>query len=510
MAESPAGQIPSPFILVIFGATGDLTSRKLIPAIYSLFRRQLLPDKFMVIGFARRDNTDQGFREQMCQAIETYSPDLAGDTQAWHAFASRLFYHQASFDDDSGFQSLRHRLDELAVDKKIVRNYLFYLACQPAQFSLIANQLQRAGLHREDPPCQSWSRLIIEKPFGWDLSSARRLDADISAVFREKQIFRIDHYLGKETVQNLLVLRFANSIFEPLWNQHYIDHVQISVCETVGVQNRGPYYEQAGALRDIVQNHLMHLLSLVAMEPPFSLEPNAIRSEKVQVLKSLRPIPAECVRSNVVRAQYSSGTIRGREVCGYRQEERVASDSNTETFVAFKAMIDNWRWAGVPFYLRTGKRMPARITEIGIHFKHVPRVLFSALSEIETNWLSIRIQPNEGISLRFQVKAPGPAMQVKPLEMDFSYAAAFGQEPPEAYERLLLDAALGDQTLFIRNDEVEAAWSFIQPILECYDQQKEKPLPMYAAGTWGPRQGDDLITADGRKWQLMKRSSHKK
>ncbi|MBE3070372.1 MAG: glucose-6-phosphate dehydrogenase, partial [Planctomycetes bacterium] len=376
----------------------------------------------------------------------------------------------------------------------------------PSAFLDIVGGLAASGLARPGACGAPWSRIIIEKPFGRDLASARALNAAVLGVFAEGQVFRIDHYLGKETVQNILVLRFANSIFDPLWNQKHVDHVQVTVAETSGVERRGPYYEQAGALRDMLQCHIMHLVSLVAMEPPVALEPDAIRDEKVKVMRSLRPIPPACVAEGVVRAQYAAGTAGGQPAAGYRQEADVAPDSATETYVAMKVFIDNWRWAGVPFYLRTGKRMPVRMTEISVHFKAVPRVLFGALARgpLEPNVLAIRIQPNDGISMRFQVKVPGPAMQVEPYQMDFGYADAF-QRAPEAYERLLLDAALGDSTLFTRSDEVEAAWAFVQPILDGCRTRPVRDLPTYPAGSWGPQEADDLIAADGRQWMLVRR-----
>jgi len=371
----------------------------------------------------------------------------------------------------------------------------------------VIEQLRDAGLARRGAVEAPWARLILEKPFGRDLASARQLNALLGAAFSENQIFRIDHYLGKETVQNILVLRFANSIFEPIWNHKHVDHVQITVSETIGVEGRGAYYEQAGALRDIVQNHMMHLLCLVAMEAPTSLAPDAVRDEKVKVLGVLRPIARECLANGVVRGQYGPGEVLGRAAPGYVEEDGVPEDSDTETFVAFQALVDNWRWAGVPFYLRTGKRMPARITEVSVHFRALPQVLFNAppFGPMPPNILALRIQPNEGISMRFQVKVPGPAMRIEPFQMDFGYTGAFGREPPDAYERLLLAAALGDPTLFTRSDEVEAAWAFVGPVIEGCRGRPTK-LPVYPAGSWGPQEADALIGADGRAWLLTRRS----
>jgi len=505
--EPNAKNLPDPFTLVIFGASGDLTRRKLIPAVYALFSEGMLPEHFSVVGFARRDKTDDDFRAEMHSAVKQFSRIRPMDEETWARFARRLYYHRSSFEDEAGFRSLRQRLDEIAAAAGAPRNCLFYLATQPVSFGSIVQQLKNAGL-TGDGERIPWSRVIIEKPFGRDLESARALNAQISQAFAEEQIFRIDHYLGKETVQNILVLRFANSIFEPLWNQKYVDHVQITVSEAIGVEGRGKYYDQAGALRDMVQNHMMHLLCLVAMEAPITLDADAVREEKVKVLKALRIIPPRCVGDCVVRAQYTAGTCLGKSVPGYREEEGVSPDSPAETFAALKVFIDNWRWADVPFYLRTGKRLPARITEIGIHFKPVPQVLFNAgpTGPMEPNVLALRIQPNEGISLQFQVKEPGMAMRIRPFKMDFAYNTAFGKGPPDAYERLLLDAALGDPTLFTRSDEVEAAWAFITPILQGCCQRTGGRLSTYPAGTWGPKEADDLIAADGRRWMLTRRS----
>ncbi|MFW6158788.1 MAG: glucose-6-phosphate dehydrogenase [Planctomycetota bacterium] len=499
-------QRPPAFTLIIFGASGELTRQKLIPAVFSLFRQGLLPDGFRIIGAGRTGYDPGAFRRMLSEQMD-------GDREGWADFAGRLSYHRLDYEEPEDYRALRDRLESGAGR----HNALFYLGVPPSAIDSIIRRLGEAGLARPDPEGGAWSRIVIEKPFGRDLASARELNACLHAVFDESQVFRIDHYLGKETVQNIHVLRFANSIFEPIWNQKYVDHVQITVSETVGIGGRGSYYEQAGALRDMVQNHLMHLLCLVAMEPPSSLAPDEIRDAKVKVLTALRPIPRDCVGKDCVRAQYAAGAIRGEPVRGYRDEEDVAADSLTETFVAFKAYIDNWRWSDVPFYIRTGKRMPARVSEISVHFKAVPRVLFNtanAYSEtsrrrrpsgpLPPNILAIRIQPNEGISMRFQVKVPGPEMELDPFQMDFSYAEAFGRQPPDAYERLLLDAALGDQTLFTREDEVAAAWAFLEPILDAC-ARREAALAMYEAGTWGPKEADGLIEADGRRWTILRR-----
>ncbi|MBN1844637.1 MAG: glucose-6-phosphate dehydrogenase, partial [Sedimentisphaerales bacterium] len=487
---------PAEFCLVIFGASGDLTRRKLIPAVFHLFRQGLLPERFSVVGYARSEGDDQAFRQAMREALESAGTAAVWDAAGWERFARRLHYQRGAYDRQEDFRQLQDRLEQLAPAGGS-GNYLFYLATPPEAAVPIVRMLDQVKLNRRhvNQPSQApWSRIILEKPFGTDLDSARKLNRHITAGFAEPQIFRIDHYLGKETVQNLLVLRFANQIFEPIWNNKYVDHVQIAVTETLGMEGRGAYYDRAGALRDIVQNHMMHLLALLALEPPNSLRADAIRDEKVKVLQGLRPLAPQCVGEHVVRAQYAAGTIDGQPVAGYRQEAGVAADSRTETFVALKLCVDNWRWAGVPFYLRTGKRMPVRITEIGIHFKPIPNVLFgqAAFGAIPPNRLSIRIQPNEGISLQFQVKLPGPEMRIKPYKMDFSYVDSFKQSPPEAYERLLLDALLGDSTLFARGDEVEAAWSFLQPILDACPRQAAGPLPEYPAGSWGPSLADEM------------------
>jgi len=497
--------LPEPFTLVIFGASGDLTRRKLIPAVYALSCERLLPEGFSVVGFARRDKTDESFRGEMHEAVKLFSRVQPVDDATWRRFAAKLHYHRAGFDDPDGFRLLAERLSDIAREKNCPCNPLFYLATQPAFFVPIVEKLRDAGLVSRGAP---WSRVIVEKPFGRDLESARQLNKRLRCVFGEDQIFRIDHYMGKETVQNLLVFRFANSIFEPVWNQKYVDHVQITVSEILGVEKRGKYYDQAGALRDIVQNHMMHLLCLVAMESPIRLDADAVRDEKIKVLQALRPISPECAANGVVRAQYGAGTFMGKPAPGYLDEQDVAPDSVTETFVAFKAYIDNWRWAGVPFYLRTGKRLPTRLTEISIHFKQVPQILFNdnPATPMPPNVLTLRIQPREGISLRFQVKVPGLGVNIRPLEMDFGYAESFGKEPPEAYERLLLDAASGDSTLFTRSDEVEAAWAFVSPIIEGCTRAIVPRLPAYPAGTWGPKEADGLIEADGRRWELMRRS----
>lgn len=500
-----AAKTLDPFTLVVFGASGDLTTRKLIPAMFSLFCQDMLDKDSSFLGFARTEMTDKSFRERL-RATVRESLTCRGeavDEQTWADFASRLHYQQGSYDSPADFQALARRIRDLSAGGKAPGNCLYYLATPPAAFPLVVEQLGRAGMSAGTADGEPWTRIIVEKPFGRDLAGARELNERLRSVFDERQILRIDHYLGKETVQNIMVLRFANSIFEHLWSHDYIDHVQITVAESLGVGARGGYYDNAGALRDMVQSHMMNLLCLVAMEPPVALAPDAVRSEKVKVLESLRPIPPECAANGVVRAQYAAGTIDGEDVPAYRQAAGVAPDSRTETFVAFKVHVDNWRWADVPFYLRTGKCLPRRCTEISVHFKAVPNVLFNLppTGPLQPNVLTIRIQPDEGMSLAFQVKSPGLGMRIAPLKMDFGYAEAFGSAPRDAYERLLLDAAVGEATLFTRADEVEAAWRFLSPIIEGCSRCPDR-LPEYPAGTWGPKQADDLVGSDGRQWHL--------
>jgi glucose-6-phosphate 1-dehydrogenase len=491
--------------MVVFGASGDLTRRKLLPAIFQLWCQNHLPESAAIIGYSRSEKTDESFRNELCDSIRNSLHCHQGliDDSAWDAFASRIFYQQGAYDSPDDFAALSKRIEALNVERNAPGNCMHYLATPPSAFADIIRNLDCSSLARKgqsDP----WSRIVIEKPFGTDLQSARDLNRIAREVFDEDQIFRIDHYLGKETVQNIMVLRFANSIFEHIWRHDYIDHIQITAAESLGVGSRGGYYDKSGALRDMVQNHLMHLLCLVAMEPPVTLTADAIRDEKVKVLNALRPIPPLCAANGVVRAQYSSGEINGKTEPGYRQAENVPTDSRTETFVAFKAHVDNWRWTGVPFYLRTGKRLPRRCTEISIHFEDIPQILFNRppAGPLRPNVLTIRVQPNEGIALEFQTKAPGPAMNIEPLEMDFGYRESFGQAPPDAYQRLLLDAAVGDATLFTRSDEVEAAWAYVAPIIEGCSHDTAADMLQYPAGSWGPKEADELIQTDGNQWRL--------
>ena len=491
---------PAPCTMVIFGATGDLTHRKLVPALYNLQRERLLPPGFSVIGFARRDWSDAYFRDTLKQNLSEYSRSGL-DEQLWNSFAEGFSYNRSSFDDPQGYQALSKHLDELDEQRGTGGNRLFYLATPPESYPTIIEQIGAAGLNHS--PNGGWTRIIIEKPFGHDLDSARKLNDIVHKVFDESQVYRIDHYLGKETVQNILVFRFANGIFEPIWNRRYVQHVQITVAESVGVEGRANYYEQAGALRDMVQNHMMQLLTLTAMEPPVGYQADSVRDEKVKVLRAIRSIAPEEVEKYTVRGQYGPGTANGEPVPGYREEEGIAPDSQTETFVAMQLSVENWRWAGVPFFLRTGKRLPKRVSEIAIQFRSAPLMLFdnSLMSDFDPNTLVIKIQPDEGITLRFNSKVPGQVNQIRPVSMDFRYNAAFGVESPEAYERLLLDAMLGDSTLFTRSDEVEASWSLITPIRHGWDALPAQPFPNYEAGTWGPAAADQFIERFGAKWR---------
>jgi len=499
-------RIPEPATMVIFGASGDLARRKLLPALYSLTRDRLLPSRFAVLGFGRHAQDDDAFRDEMRRGCEEFARRRPVDAAVWSAFARNLFYQQGAYDDPAAFQRLKVRLDEIDRTLGLPGNRVFYLSTPPSTFAPIIRSLGQAELAPRPAPGRPFARVIIEKPFGVDLETARALNRQVHEILDERQIYRIDHYLGKETVQNLLVFRFANGIFEPIWNNHFIDHVQITGSETVGVEGRGGYFEQAGILRDMVQNHLLQVLSLAAMEPPIAFEADGVRDEKLKVLKALRQIPAGDFDRQVIRAQYAAGSIAGRAVPSYRAETGVDPRSTTETFVALKIFIDSWRWAGVPFYLRSGKRLPKRVTEIAIVFKEAPHLLFGKRADsIRPNVLSIRIQPDEGIALNFGSKLPGPAMEVAPVSMEFRYGSSFGFEPPEAYERLLLDCLLGDGTLFTRADEVEASWTWVSRIHRRWAEQAasgDMRLPEYAAGTWGPDEAERMMAADGRAWRL--------
>ena len=494
--------VPQPCAIVIFGATGDLTHRKLVPALYNIAADGEMPPAVAVIGFARRPKTDEQFRKEMEEATRQFSRQTVRD-EIWNGFARSLFYHQSEFGDEAGYKSLAERLDRLDKESGTRGNRLFYFAASPEQFETIIQNLRAAGLNRA--PNGGWARVILEKPFGTDLESARHLNRIIHSSFSENQTYRIDHFLGKETAQNILVLRFANAIFEPLWNARYIDHVQITAAETLGVENRAGYYETAGALRDMVQNHLLQLLCLVAMEPPTDLSADGIRDEKVKVVRSLRRFKREEVQVDVVRGQYTKGAIAGQPVVAYREEEKVDPKSQTETYVALRVLVDNWRWANVPIYIRVGKRLPKSATEISVHFKRAPQVLFNRESEVhDQNVLVIRIQPDEGISLRMEAKVPGTSFRIESVKMDFHYGTSFGKASPEAYERLLLDAMAGDPTLFARRDEVEQAWAFIDTIEQAWAAKKDAPeLYTYPAGSWGPEAADELLARDGRAWRRL-------
>jgi glucose-6-phosphate 1-dehydrogenase len=485
----PRERVIEPCSMVIFGATGDLTRRKLVPALYNLARARLLPSGFAVVAVARRPFTGDAFRDDMRRAVDTFSRSRPVIADVWDDFAKGIFYHQGEFSDPGTYAGLRATLEDVDRERGTRGNHIFYLATPPDHYAEIIRHLGEAGLggSARDP----WTRIIVEKPFGHDLRSACALNRCAQEVFSEEQIYRIDHYLGKETVQNIVVMRFANGIFEPLWNQKYIDHVQITVAEDLGMEGRGAYYDRAGALRDMVQNHMMQLLSLTAMEPPVAFQAEPVRNEKVKVLQSVRPIEDEDVARHVVRAQYTAGFVGGREVRGYVQEKGVAPESGTETYVAIRLFIDNWRWAGVPFYLRTGKRLPKRVTEIAVQFRQAPHLLFQG-ADIQPNVLAMRIQPDEGISLKMTSKGPG-AMVLQPVVMDFRYGSSFGAEPPEAYERLLLDCVAGDPTLFTRHDEVELAWQLMTGILDAWQGGAAAPHGSYPAGTWGPPEADEMV-----------------
>ena len=502
-----SARTPAPCTLIIFGATGDLTARKLLPALYNLSREGLVPGGFSLVGFGRRDWDAEKFREVMHQSATEHSRTQPINSAVWHSFSEGIFFVEGSFGDQAAFQALADCLNTIDQERGTHGNRLFYLATPPSAFDDIVAQLQAAGLNQNgaNPAYpDGWTRIIIEKPFGHDLASAHELNIKVNRVFDEQQVYRIDHYLGKETVQNLLVARFANAIFEPLWNRQYIDHVQITVAENLGIGSRAGFYEEAGALRDMVTNHMMQLLTLTAMEPPVRFEAEAVRNEKVKVLHALRLLHHGSIETHTLRAQYTQGAVNGAEVPGYRQEKGVADDSRTPTYVALRLEIDNWRWAGVPFYLRTGKRLAKRVTEIAIQFKRPPLLLFSeARDDIKPNVLALRIQPDEGVTLRFNAKQPGQRMDMQAVNMDFRYGTSFGVDAPEAYERLLLDAMIGDPTLFTRRDEVEAQWAIMTPILDRWAERDER-LPEYEAGTWGPYEADQFIQHDeGRTWRTL-------
>ena len=484
--------------VILFGASGDLAKRKVIPAMYDLAQYNSLGACYAIIGFARTPMTDETFRDNVGEAAKTISEVGPIDPQKWSGFASNLFYTAGDYSDPDSYVRLVGRLAELEAAKKLCGNRLFYLSTPPEVYPDIVEQLGRAGLARPNKP-NSWVRIIIEKPFGRDLTSAKQLNKIVLNVFEEKQIYRIDHYLGKDTVQNLLVLRFGNGIFEPLWNRNYVDQVQITASETLGVERRGGFYETAGALRDMIQSHVLQLTSLVAVEPPASFDATAVRNEKLKVLQSIRPFNLEMVAQWVVRGQYAPGKIADKSLPGYREEQGVKPDSRTETFVAMRLLVDNWRWAGVPFYLRTGKRLARRSTEIMIQFKRAPHIVFRE-REVEPNRLVLNIQPEEGVSVSFGAKRPGTEMSIGNVTMNFSYKEGFGGTTRSAYATLLNDCLRGDATLFDRGDSVEAAWSLVDPILDVWSAAKTAGVPVYSSGTWGPKESDQLLERDGRQW----------
>jgi len=505
--------MPQPCNVVIFGASGDLTFRKLIPALYNLAADGDLPPSTNIVGLARREKTDESWRQELRETTAKCSRSGINE-DVWASFSRRICYHCSEFGNAEGYRSLQQKLEQLDTEGSAIGNRLFYLSVSPTDYELILRQIAEAGLNKPRPG--AWSRVIVEKPFGTDLATAEDLNEAISVAFVERDTFRIDHYLGKETAQNVMVMRFANQIFESQWNSRYIDHVQITSAETLGVEARGPYYEKAGALRDMVQSHLLQLMCLTAMEPPTSLSADSVRDEKAKVVRSLRRLSPDDVATDIVRGQYAAGAINGKPVPAYRAEERVSPASMTETYVALKLHIDNWRWHGVPFYMRVGKRLAKGGAEIAVQFKEAPRVLFNADADapLGPNQLVIRIQPDEGISLRLQCKVPGSVLRIEPVKMDFHYGASFGKQSPEAYERLILDAMSGDATLFARRDEVQEAWKFVDAIENAWHGETRSTelgarkdgapgLFEYAAGTWGPKEADELLARDGRAWRRM-------
>ena len=502
--ENRASKNAEPCTLVIFGATGDLTAKKLIPALYNLAREGLLPAHFSCVGFARRPKSSDDFRNEMLEATNKYSRSKPVDSELWKKFSEQLHYHQGNFDDEKAYQTLGEFLNQLDTQVGTKGNRIYYLSTQPSDFLAVIQHLSQYNLIYPHETQDKWSRIIIEKPFGRDTNSAIDLQQKLMEHLNENQIYRIDHYLGKETVQNLLVFRFSNPIFESLWNHNYIDNIQITVAEEIGIGTRGHFWEEAGMVRDIIQNHAMQILTLVAMEAPTTLRADAIRGEKVKVLESLRPISLDHIDDFAVRGQYGPGFIKNEPIIGYRQEANVNPESTIETFAAFQLFVDNWRWSGVPFFIRAGKRLPKRATEIAITFKNAPGYLFQdSAAAIEPNVLVIRIQPDEGISLKFNCKVPALNAITQPVKMDFRYGNYFGSTPPEAYERLICDCMAGDNTLFARDDEVINSWKLFTPVLEHWQAHPSSDFPNYASGSWGPNEVDKMIEKAGRKWRLI-------
>ncbi|HSM38491.1 MAG TPA: glucose-6-phosphate dehydrogenase [Candidatus Limnocylindrales bacterium] len=500
-------RMPAPCTMVICGATGDLTERKLAPALYNLLLGGFLPPEFTVVGFARRDLSDDAFRDHLRDGINQFSRNRPVKKSIWDSFGRGVHYHRGDFDNPDAWAELSKLLDRIDRDRGTAGNRLFYLAVPPTLYPEIARQMDAAGLSESGEERgtgrMGWSRVIVEKPFGFDLPSAEKLNRELNRFFDEEQIYRIDHYLGKETVQNLAVFRFGNGLFEPIWNRRYIDSVQITVAETVGVEGRGEFYDETGALRDIVQNHALQLLATFAMEPPVEFRAADLRDEKLKVLRGVKPMTAAEVATQTVRGQYVSGWVEGHKLGAYRDEPEVAPDSETETYVAVRLGIESWRWAGVPFYLRTGKALPTRVTEVAVQFKSPPLTLFERAGAplIDPNILAVRIQPDEGILLRFGAKVPGQGMQIRNVNMDFRYGSSFAVDSPDAYETLLLDAMIGDASLFTRGDEVERAWAIVDPIRTAWESGSGGPIHFYGAGTWGPPAADELLQREGRSWR---------
>ena len=490
-----------PCVMVIFGATGDLTKRKLFPALYNLAHEGFLPENFAIVGVGRQEMETPEFRKTIIANLKEFiGKEIDKNLLKW--FEERTYYTGGDFDEDKKlFKDIKSTLAEVCKTHEIPENYFYYMAIPPSLFANVAGKIVKNGLGKETD--NHWRRFIFEKPFGTSYESAKALNADLLCILDEKQIYRIDHYLGKETVQNILVFRFGNSIFEPIWNRNFVDHVQITVAEDLGVESRGNYYDAAGALRDMIPNHIFQLVTLTAMEPPVSFEADAVRDEQAKILQAIQPYSDEKVLQKTVRGQYDAGEIGGKKVIAYRAEENVSPESNTETFAALKLSIDNWRWAGVPFYLRTGKRMPEKISQIVIQFKQAPFMLFrdTSIEKLTTNRLVIHIQPDEGLTLHFGAKIPGPIVNMGAVDMDFNYVDHFGEHLSTGYERLLFDCMIGDATLFQRADMVEASWKIVNPILDVWTAIPARSFPNYDSGTWGPKESDELLENDGRRWR---------